>query len=125
MANSNDSVMTATVSGTVLGIGVNQNKVSQLIQFIIENYHRIFGEEITSLLGEISEKCDTEEDTSDFQMELDVDHRDHEDIQVELDVHHLEHEDIQMECYLHHSKPEDIQMELVLDYLKHEDFQME
>lgn len=33
-------------------------QVSQLIQFLIENCCRIFGEEITSLLGEVSVRCD-------------------------------------------------------------------
>ncbi|XP_043852537.1 rho GTPase-activating protein 20 [Dromiciops gliroides] len=33
-------------------------KVSLLVQFIIENCHRIFGEEITSLLRDISISCD-------------------------------------------------------------------
>ncbi|KAM4828389.1 rho GTPase-activating protein 20 isoform 2-T2 [Thomomys bottae] len=46
-------------------------KVSLLIQFLIENSCRIFGEEITSLLGEVSVSCDSREtasDTSCFQM---------------------------------------------------------
>ncbi|XP_059123863.1 rho GTPase-activating protein 20 [Peromyscus eremicus] len=46
-------------------------KVSLLIQFLIENCCRIFGEEITSLLGELSERGDSREHTSDmscFQM---------------------------------------------------------
>uniref|UniRef100_A0A250Y6Z8 Rho GTPase-activating protein 20 n=1 Tax=Castor canadensis TaxID=51338 RepID=A0A250Y6Z8_CASCN len=46
-------------------------KVSLLIQFLIENSCRIFGEEITSLLGEVSVNCDTGEKASDvscFQM---------------------------------------------------------
>ncbi|XP_027270909.1 rho GTPase-activating protein 20 isoform X2 [Cricetulus griseus] len=46
-------------------------KVSLLIQFLIENCCRIFGEEITSLLGELSESSDSREHTSDmscFQM---------------------------------------------------------
>ncbi|XP_069869529.1 rho GTPase-activating protein 20-like [Dipodomys merriami] len=46
-------------------------KVSLLIQFLIENACRIFGEEITSLLGEVSVSCDSREtasDTSCFQM---------------------------------------------------------
>nr|XP_021496910.1 rho GTPase-activating protein 20 [Meriones unguiculatus] len=45
-------------------------KVSLLIQFLIENCCRIFGEEITSLLGELSERSDREHtsDMSCFQM---------------------------------------------------------
>nr|AAS77204.1 RA and RhoGAP domain containing protein [Rattus norvegicus] len=45
-------------------------KVSLLIQFLIENCCRIFGEEITSLLGELSERSDREHtpDTSCFQL---------------------------------------------------------
>ncbi|KAK2502468.1 hypothetical protein MC885_006668 [Smutsia gigantea] len=46
-------------------------KVSLLIQFLIENCCRIFGEEIISLLGEVSGRCDTREnasDTSCFQL---------------------------------------------------------
>ncbi|XP_048199761.1 rho GTPase-activating protein 20 [Perognathus longimembris pacificus] len=46
-------------------------KVSLLIQFLIENSCKIFGEEITSLLGEVSVSCDSREtasDTSCFQM---------------------------------------------------------
>ncbi|XP_066895009.1 rho GTPase-activating protein 20 isoform X8 [Kogia breviceps] len=39
-------------------------KVSLLIQFLIENCCRIFGEEITSLLGEVSVRCDTRENAS-------------------------------------------------------------
>ncbi|XP_037697309.1 rho GTPase-activating protein 20 [Choloepus didactylus] len=41
-------------------------KVSLLIQFLIENCCRIFGEEITSLLGEISVRCDNRENASDI-----------------------------------------------------------
>ncbi|XP_051705416.2 rho GTPase-activating protein 20 isoform X3 [Oryctolagus cuniculus] len=41
-------------------------KVSLLIQFLIENCCRIFGEEITSLLGEVSLRCDTRENASDI-----------------------------------------------------------
>ncbi|XP_067607076.1 rho GTPase-activating protein 20 isoform X3 [Pseudorca crassidens] len=41
-------------------------KVSLLIQFLIENCCRIFGEEITSLLGEVSVRCDTRENASDI-----------------------------------------------------------
>uniref|UniRef100_A0A8C6QFH1 Rho GTPase activating protein 20 n=1 Tax=Nannospalax galili TaxID=1026970 RepID=A0A8C6QFH1_NANGA len=46
-------------------------KVSLLIQFLIENCCKIFGEEITSLLGELSVRSDTREHSSDiscFQM---------------------------------------------------------
>ncbi|XP_019570871.2 rho GTPase-activating protein 20 isoform X1 [Rhinolophus sinicus] len=46
-------------------------KVSLLIQFLIENCCRIFGEEIASLLGEVSVRCDTGGNASDlscFQM---------------------------------------------------------
>nr|KAF6463933.1 hypothetical protein HJG63_000906 [Rousettus aegyptiacus] len=46
-------------------------KFSQLIQFMIENCCGIFGEEITSLSGEVSVRCDTKENASDspcFQM---------------------------------------------------------
>uniref|UniRef100_A0A8C5JWN0 Rho GTPase-activating protein 20 n=1 Tax=Jaculus jaculus TaxID=51337 RepID=A0A8C5JWN0_JACJA len=46
-------------------------KVSLLIQFLIENCCRIFGEEITSLLGEVSVRNDIRENASDiscFQM---------------------------------------------------------
>ncbi|XP_051012398.1 rho GTPase-activating protein 20 [Acomys russatus] len=45
-------------------------KVSLLIQFLIENCCRIFGEEITSLLGELSERSEREHtaDMSCFQM---------------------------------------------------------
>ncbi|XP_036751585.2 rho GTPase-activating protein 20 isoform X2 [Manis pentadactyla] len=46
-------------------------KVSLLIQFLIENCCRVFGEEIISLLGEVSVRCDTREnasDTSGFQL---------------------------------------------------------
>ncbi|XP_016057994.1 PREDICTED: rho GTPase-activating protein 20-like [Miniopterus natalensis] len=39
-------------------------KVTPLIQFLIENCCRIFGEEITSLFGKASAKCDTEEKAS-------------------------------------------------------------
>ncbi|XP_071068424.1 rho GTPase-activating protein 20 isoform X2 [Dasypus novemcinctus] len=41
-------------------------KVSLLIQYLIENCFRIFGEEITSLLGEISVRCDHRENASDI-----------------------------------------------------------
>uniref|UniRef100_A0A667GHX0 Rho GTPase activating protein 20 n=1 Tax=Lynx canadensis TaxID=61383 RepID=A0A667GHX0_LYNCA len=41
-------------------------KVSLLIQFLIENCCRIFGEEITSLLGEVSVRCDSQENASDI-----------------------------------------------------------
>ncbi|XP_021526790.2 rho GTPase-activating protein 20 isoform X1 [Aotus nancymaae] len=41
-------------------------KVSLLIQFLIENCCRIFGEEITSLFGEVSVRCDTRENASDI-----------------------------------------------------------
>ncbi|XP_058519918.1 rho GTPase-activating protein 20 isoform X1 [Ochotona princeps] len=41
-------------------------KVSLLIQFLIENCCRIFGEEISSLLGEVSVRCDTRENASDI-----------------------------------------------------------
>uniref|UniRef100_A0A8D2D1J3 Rho GTPase-activating protein 20 n=1 Tax=Sciurus vulgaris TaxID=55149 RepID=A0A8D2D1J3_SCIVU len=41
-------------------------KVSLLIQFLIENCCRIFGEEITSLLGEVSVRCDTRENVPDI-----------------------------------------------------------
>ncbi|XP_006740292.1 rho GTPase-activating protein 20 [Leptonychotes weddellii] len=41
-------------------------KVSLLIQFLIENCCRIFGEEITSLLGQVSVRCDTRENASDI-----------------------------------------------------------
>ncbi|ELW64234.1 Rho GTPase-activating protein 20 [Tupaia chinensis] len=41
-------------------------KVSLLIQFLIENCCRIFGEEITSLLGEVSVRCDARENVSDI-----------------------------------------------------------
>ncbi|XP_012585406.1 PREDICTED: rho GTPase-activating protein 20 [Condylura cristata] len=41
-------------------------KVSLLIQFLIENCCRIFGEEIASLLGEVSVRCDTRENASDL-----------------------------------------------------------
>ncbi|XP_006890921.1 PREDICTED: rho GTPase-activating protein 20 [Elephantulus edwardii] len=41
-------------------------KVLLLIQFLIENCCRIFGEEITSLLGEISVSCDLRENASDI-----------------------------------------------------------
>ncbi|GAB5577053.1 rho GTPase-activating protein 20 isoform X3 [Prionailurus iriomotensis] len=41
-------------------------KVSLLIQFLIENCCRIFGEEITSLLGEVSVRCDAQENASDI-----------------------------------------------------------
>lgn len=40
--------------------------VSLLIQFMIEKCYRIFGEQITSLLGEVSVRCDTRENASDF-----------------------------------------------------------
>ncbi|XP_057604482.1 rho GTPase-activating protein 20 isoform X2 [Hippopotamus amphibius kiboko] len=40
-------------------------KVSLLIQFLIENCCQIFGEEITSLLGEVSVRCDAGENASD------------------------------------------------------------
>lgn len=39
-------------------------QVSMLIQFLIENCCRIFGEEIISLLGEVSVRCDTRENAS-------------------------------------------------------------
>lgn len=39
-------------------------QVSLLIQFLIENCCRIFGEEITSLLGQVSVRCDTRENAS-------------------------------------------------------------
>lgn len=39
-------------------------QVSLLIQFLIENCCRIFGEEITSLLGEVSVRCDARENAS-------------------------------------------------------------
>lgn len=39
-------------------------QVSLLIQFLIENCCRIFGEEITSLLGQVSVRCDTREKAS-------------------------------------------------------------
>lgn len=39
-------------------------QVSLLIQFLIENCCRIFGEEITSLLGQVSGRCDTRENAS-------------------------------------------------------------
>ncbi|XP_029770880.1 rho GTPase-activating protein 20 [Suricata suricatta] len=41
-------------------------KVSLLIQFLIENCCRIFGEDITSLLGEVSVRCDAPENASDI-----------------------------------------------------------
>ncbi|KAM5245975.1 rho GTPase-activating protein 20 [Ctenodactylus gundi] len=41
-------------------------KVSLLIQFLIENCCRIFGEEITSLFGEVSVRCDTQDNTTDI-----------------------------------------------------------
>ncbi|XP_062949341.1 rho GTPase-activating protein 20-like [Cynocephalus volans] len=41
-------------------------KVSLLVQFLIENCCRIFGEEISSLLGETSVSCDTRENASDI-----------------------------------------------------------
>ncbi|XP_072808430.1 rho GTPase-activating protein 20-like [Vicugna pacos] len=41
-------------------------KVSLLIQFLIENCCRIFGEEITSLLEEVSVTCDAKENASDI-----------------------------------------------------------
>ncbi|XP_036114775.1 rho GTPase-activating protein 20 [Molossus molossus] len=41
-------------------------KVTLLIQFLIENCCRIFGEEITSLFGEVSVRCDARENTSDI-----------------------------------------------------------
>ncbi|XP_032326410.1 rho GTPase-activating protein 20-like [Camelus ferus] len=41
-------------------------KVSLLIQFLIENCCRIFGEEITSLLEAVSVTCDTKEKASDI-----------------------------------------------------------
>nr|KAF6324052.1 Rho GTPase activating protein 20 [Myotis myotis] len=41
-------------------------KVTLLIQFVIENCCRIFGEEITSLFGEVSVRCDIRENTSDI-----------------------------------------------------------
>ncbi|XP_054448182.1 rho GTPase-activating protein 20 [Pteronotus mesoamericanus] len=41
-------------------------KVTLVIQFLIENCCRIFGEEITSLFGEVSVRCDTREHTSDI-----------------------------------------------------------
>ncbi|XP_004709035.1 rho GTPase-activating protein 20 [Echinops telfairi] len=41
-------------------------KVSLLMQFLIENCCRIFGEEIVSLLGEISVQCDSRENPSDI-----------------------------------------------------------
>ncbi|PNJ76098.1 ARHGAP20 isoform 5 [Pongo abelii] len=41
-------------------------KVSLLIQFLIENCLRIFGEEITSLFREVSVRCDTRENASDI-----------------------------------------------------------
>ncbi|XP_021573428.1 rho GTPase-activating protein 20 isoform X2 [Carlito syrichta] len=41
-------------------------KVSLLIQFLIENCRRIFGEEITSLLGEVSVRCVARENASDI-----------------------------------------------------------
>ncbi|XP_062949357.1 rho GTPase-activating protein 20-like [Cynocephalus volans] len=40
-------------------------KVPLLVQFLIENCCRIFGEEITSLLGETSVRCGTRENASD------------------------------------------------------------
>lgn len=45
-------------------------KVSLLIQFLIENCCRVFGEEIASLLGELSERSDREHtpDITCFQM---------------------------------------------------------
>lgn len=39
-------------------------QVTLLIQFVIENCCRIFGEEITSLFGEVSVRCDIRENTS-------------------------------------------------------------
>ncbi|XP_075402683.1 rho GTPase-activating protein 20 isoform X2 [Tenrec ecaudatus] len=41
-------------------------KVSLLIQFLIENCCRIFGEDIVSLLGEIAVRCDNRESASDI-----------------------------------------------------------
>ncbi|XP_062949112.1 rho GTPase-activating protein 20-like [Cynocephalus volans] len=41
-------------------------KVPLLVQFLIENCCRIFGEEITSLLGETSVRCGTRENASDI-----------------------------------------------------------
>nr|KAF6463934.1 hypothetical protein HJG63_000907 [Rousettus aegyptiacus] len=41
-------------------------KVSQLIQFMIENCCGTFGEEITSLSGEVSVNCETKENASDI-----------------------------------------------------------
>ncbi|XP_010374516.2 rho GTPase-activating protein 20 [Rhinopithecus roxellana] len=41
-------------------------KVSLLVQFLIENCLRIFGEEITSLFREVSVRCDTRENASDI-----------------------------------------------------------
>lgn len=39
-------------------------QVTLLIQFVIENCCRIFGEEIISLFGEVSVRCDIRENTS-------------------------------------------------------------
>ena len=39
-------------------------QVTLVIQFLIENCCKIFGEEITSLFGEVSVRCDTREHTS-------------------------------------------------------------
>lgn len=39
-------------------------QVTLLIQYVIENCCRIFGEEITSLFGEVSVRCDIRENTS-------------------------------------------------------------
>ncbi|XP_067418925.1 rho GTPase-activating protein 20 [Emydura macquarii macquarii] len=41
-------------------------RVSILVQFLIENCCRIFGEEITSLFGDILRRCDNREDGSDL-----------------------------------------------------------
>ncbi|EMP36448.1 Rho GTPase-activating protein 20, partial [Chelonia mydas] len=41
-------------------------KVSILVQFLIENCCRIFGEEISTLFGDILIRCDNREDGSDF-----------------------------------------------------------
>ncbi|XP_012514587.1 PREDICTED: rho GTPase-activating protein 20 [Propithecus coquereli] len=41
-------------------------KVTLLLQFLIENCCRIFGEEITSLFGEVSGRCDTRGNASDI-----------------------------------------------------------
>ncbi|XP_049745288.1 rho GTPase-activating protein 20 isoform X1 [Elephas maximus indicus] len=66
-------------------------KVSLLIQFLIENCCRIFGEEITSLLGEISVRCDNRENASDISC-FQLNDSSYDSLENEL------HEDVDAPC---------------------------